>query len=68
MNAIGYTSVAQQYSEPRCYRSSMRDPGLPERSGIDGGLSLSRWTKKVTERPTIPVGSIGVTKAIQGSR
>ncbi|WP_156664380.1 12-oxophytodienoate reductase [Mycobacterium sp. 852002-51613_SCH5001154] len=41
-------------------------PAFPERSGIDGELSLAGWTKKLTGRPTIVVGSIGLTKTIEG--
>ncbi|OBF46337.1 12-oxophytodienoate reductase [Mycobacterium sp. 852002-50816_SCH5313054-b] len=41
-------------------------PAFPERSGTDGQLSLAGWTKKVTGLPTIVVGSIGLTKTIEG--
>ena len=42
------------------------EPAFPELGGADGELSLAGWTKKITGRPTITVGSIGLTKTIEG--
>jgi 2,4-dienoyl-CoA reductase-like NADH-dependent reductase (Old Yellow Enzyme family) len=42
------------------------EPAFPELNGTDAELSLAGWTKKITEQPTITVGSIGLTKTIEG--
>lgn len=42
------------------------EPAFPELNGTDAELSLAGWTKKITAQPTITVGSIGLTKTIEG--
>lgn len=42
------------------------EPAFPELHGTDAALSLAGWTKKITGQPTIAVGSIGLTKTIEG--
>lgn len=41
------------------------DPAFPELHGGDGATSLAGWTKRLTGRATITVGSIGLTKTIE---
>lgn len=42
------------------------EPAFPGLSGDDGRLGLSGWAKKITGRPTITVGSVGLPTTMLG--
>lgn len=48
------------------FHSSTRRHWLPEFEGEAAGIGLAGWTKKVTGRPVITVGSVGVDSVFLG--
>ncbi|MCX4091355.1 NADH:flavin oxidoreductase [Nocardia sp. alder85J] len=50
------------------FHASLRRHWLPEFTGHADDLSLAGWTKKITGRPVITVGSVGVDSVFRGDR